>query len=46
VANKEKAEELHALLERLVAQGRTTPGEEQANDVPIELVKQTWDHKK
>ena len=46
VANKEKAEELHALLERLVAQGRTTPGEEQANDVPIELVKQTWDQKK
>ena len=33
--------ELTSLLERYVAQGRTTPGSPQRNDVPIELRKQT-----
>ena len=38
----EKVKSLVELLEKIVADGRSTPGEKQTNDVPIDIFKSSW----
>jgi len=45
VQHPEIATELTALLKKLVDNGRSTPGPQQTNDVPVEVIKKKTDSK-
>ena len=45
-SHKDKVQSMTALLEKIVADGRSTPGTLQKNDVDIDIFKPSWNFKK